>query len=70
MQKEEVKMVSFDRKKLQDLIRAYNKAKTEGKDQFVFEGSDVLTSYAYYLIKYLAKELGETRQVSQEVFIG
>ena len=33
-------------------IKAYNNAKTEKLEQFVFEGNDVLVSYAYYLIEY------------------
>lgn len=33
--------------------KAYQKALKEGKDQFVFEGQDVLTAYAKYVCEYM-----------------
>lgn len=30
----------------------YNSAVSEGKELFIFEGSEVLTSYAKYVIEY------------------
>jgi hypothetical protein len=33
-------------------INAYNNAVNSGNDTFVFEGSDVFTKYAQYVIEY------------------
>jgi len=35
-----------------DFKQSYNKALKSGEDMFIFEGSDVLTSYAKYVIEY------------------
>ena len=35
------------------LKRAYNKAIKDGKEMFMFKGSQVLTVYAKYLVEYL-----------------
>lgn len=40
-------------KQYRALKRAYNKAIEENKEQFVFEGSDLLTTYCKYLLKYV-----------------
>lgn len=54
--KEETITISFDQKKFRDFIKAYNQAKEEGKEVFIFEGAEVLLKYAYYLIEHLANE--------------
>ena len=35
-----------------DFKQSYNKALKSGEDMFIFEGTDVLTSYAKYVIQY------------------
>lgn len=50
---------SFDRARLKRLKRAYAKALREDKDEFTFEGMDLVTSYAKYLIEYLEMTLKE-----------
>jgi hypothetical protein len=45
--------ISFDRVKLAKLKRYYNRALKYKRDQFTFEGSELLVAYAKYLIEYL-----------------
>lgn len=33
--------------------KLYQQAKEQGKDQFIFQGQDVLTQFAYYHLQYL-----------------
>jgi len=42
--------ISID--ELPKLKRAYNKAVKEGKESFMFEDAELVTSYAKYLIEY------------------
>jgi len=49
--------ITFSQKKLKQLKDAYAVAVTEGRDQFTFEGHELLTSYAKYLIEYLTLKL-------------
>lgn len=48
-----MKMINFDRNKLKDLKRHYNKAVKANKESFIFNGDEYLTSYAKYVIEYL-----------------
>jgi len=43
-------MISLDN--LSEFKQSYNKALKSGEDMFIFEGTDVLTSYAKYVIQY------------------
>lgn len=45
--------VDFDRPKLRRLQAAYKNAVAVGATQFDFEGTELLVSYARYLIEYL-----------------
>ena len=45
--------INFDRKKLEALRQAHAEALKEGRKEFVFEGNDLYTPYAGYLIEYL-----------------
>lgn len=45
--------ITFDRQKLINLKRAYTNALKDSKEIFVFEGQQILTAYARYLIEYL-----------------
>lgn len=38
---------------LTELKKLYAKAKKDGKESFMFQGKEILTSYAHYLIQYL-----------------
>jgi hypothetical protein len=48
-----MKTVSFDEDKLSNFKRAYNNAKKEGKDIFIFDGNEFVLGYAKYMIEYL-----------------
>lgn len=52
-------MIDFDKPKRERLREAYQKALEEGKDRFDFDGHEVLTRYAYYLLEYLDQALGD-----------
>jgi len=45
--------ISFDKQKLSDLKKQYDKAVADKKESFIFEGKELLTAYAKYLIEYL-----------------
>lgn len=49
--------INFDVYKLQSLKTQYNKAIKDGKDSFIWNGNELLTSYAKYLIEYLNNNL-------------
>lgn len=40
------------------LIAAYRVAESNKKPSFVFEGVELITGYAYYLLKYWAPKFG------------
>ena len=46
--------IEFDREQYLSLKKAYVKAVNEGREQFVFEKHLLLTSYAKYLLEFLA----------------
>ena len=48
--------VVFTKQQAKDFIIAYNKAVKEGARVFQFEGHDVLTSYANYVIQWFVME--------------
>ena len=54
-------MPEFDHTKLKELKRLYSISVKEGKESFTFEGHELLTSYAKYLIEYVTDRLGELR---------
>jgi hypothetical protein len=54
----EVKQINFTFEKLQKFEKMYETAKAKGQPQFVFEGYDILTDYAKYLIAYLYMQFG------------
>jgi hypothetical protein len=45
--------INFDRPKTERLREAYNLAVSEGLEQFRFEGQELVTAYAKYLLEYL-----------------
>ncbi len=49
--------IEFDRKKYNKLRMAYNQALAREKDEFVFQGMDLVTDYAKYLLEYLDNRL-------------
>lgn len=58
----EVKQINFDLEKVLALEAAYKQARMKGQTQFVFEGHDLLTDYAKYLIEFLYMKFGENHQ--------
>jgi hypothetical protein len=51
-------MVEFDRDKRERLRKHYEQAKKEQKESFMFDGRELLVSYAKYLLEYLDMRLG------------
>lgn len=45
--------INFTEQKFKKLKLQYEKAVTENKEQFYFDGNLLLTSYAKYLVEYL-----------------
>lgn len=50
--------IIFDRDKREELRKAYDAARAQGKDEFMFEGKLFLTDYAKYVLEFLATRLG------------
>jgi hypothetical protein len=50
-------MIEFNKAKLKEFKAAYDVAKSDGRDEFVFEGQLMLVFYAKYLILYLESQL-------------
>lgn len=53
--------INLDGRTLGTLKMHYRKALAEGKEQFNFQGHQLLTSYAKYLIQYAESRLGGKR---------
>ena len=49
-------MLKINRDSALQLLELYNQAKSEGRDQFVFMDSDILTSYARYMLLHIQKQ--------------
>ena len=47
--------INFNQKKFEELKELYKIASSTGKDIFIFENNELLTSYAKYLIEYLSE---------------
>ena len=45
--------ITFTKEKMQSLEASYQQALREGKKQFTFEGHELLTDYAKYVLMYL-----------------
>jgi hypothetical protein len=58
----EVKHINFTLEKVMELQAAYDRARTKGETQFVFEGHDLLTDYAKYLIEFLYMKFADSHQ--------
>jgi len=54
--------IEFDREKYNSLKLIYDKSVSENKEQFVWEGQILLTSYAKYLLEYLENVLGISKK--------
>ena len=50
--------ITFDKPKALKLKARYKQAVANGESEFTFEGHVLLTSYARYLVQYLAGNLG------------
>jgi len=42
--------------KYRELKKAYNQAKAEGKETFMFEGQEMLVAFVKYLLEYLGEK--------------
>lgn len=52
-------MISFDKEKLKMLKKDYQSAVDNNVESFVFDGHELLVSYAKHMIEYLEGKLGE-----------
>lgn len=50
-----MKSINFTPEKLEELKKLYSNAVTTGSEIFIFDGSEILTTYAKYLIEYLTE---------------
>lgn len=50
--------ITIDKKYMQGLRKAYNKAVKEGKGQFKYNGNDFVTGYAKYFLEYYEPKFG------------
>lgn len=57
--------IEFDYAKYQRLRKAYDTAVAEYKDQFTFEGHELVTAYAKYLLEYLGNQFGDKQCASR-----
>lgn len=51
---------------IEDLVplgKAYNKALKENKEYFIYKGTEIVTSYAKYLLEYLQSLKDDTRRL-------
>lgn len=48
-----MKSIDFTPEKLEELKKLYSNAVATGSEVLIFDGSEVLTTYAKYLIEYL-----------------
>tara|TARA_S200002703_G_scaffold39372_1_gene34533 strand:+ start:3448 stop:3594 length:147 start_codon:yes stop_codon:yes gene_type:complete len=48
-------MKMINRQNILEFKKLYNSALNEGKELFIFNGSEVLTDYAKYVIEYFDK---------------
>lgn len=51
--------INFDRTKLKELKQLYSIAVKDGRESFMYEGHELLTSYAKYLIEFLTDRLSD-----------
>ena len=49
--------LSINEKEAKELQKLYDEAVASKKEQFVFQGHDLLTAYAKYLLEYLHTKL-------------
>lgn len=52
---------NFDRARLDRLKQAYARALAEDRDYFPFDGMELLTSYAKYLIEFLEMQIANSK---------
>lgn len=52
-----MKSINFNAEKLEELKKLYLNAVTTGSEVFIFDGSEIITTYAKYLIEYLSEKL-------------
>lgn len=50
--------IQFDRKKYKALKERYEEAKKKDEERFTFEGKELVTDYAKYLLQYLSEIYG------------
>jgi len=56
-----MKQLEMNQKTFERLKTAYEAARQQGLDSFVFEDNEFVTNYAKYLIEYIEMKLGENK---------
>jgi len=51
--------MTITEKNFKELNKLYKKAVADSKEQFIWEGQDILTAYAKYLIQYIEMKVGK-----------
>jgi hypothetical protein len=57
--KDQAVEIQFDQKTFREFIKKYNQAVSENKTVFVFQGCDVVVSYAKYVIEHLKNQFAK-----------
>lgn len=55
--------MEFTHEKLENLKKAHREAKEQGLTVFTFEGAELVTDYAYYVIQYLENRFEDKKPV-------
>jgi hypothetical protein len=59
-------VVGFNKEVYLDLVKQYKKASKENLEQFNFNGVELVTKYAYYLLFFVSSKLFEQGQISKK----
>jgi hypothetical protein len=62
--------INFDLGKYKKFKKAYNDAVKANQDTFNFDGQEVLTKYAKYVLQYLEPKFGGIKEIVLEVYEG
>jgi hypothetical protein len=65
-----VKTINFTRAKTEELRTKYSEAVKNGLEMFLFEGHQLVTSYAKYLLEYLDTNFKpDVRELKESTYI-
>lgn len=61
-----MKHIQFTQESAGRLIKAYNKSRKDGLKDFVFDGNEYVTDYAYYMIQYMVTQKAITGKFDEK----